>query len=105
MFSRFVSQLNIVYPDKEIDLTNDQEVNDEHLKDDLFDDQTVLELKNGIKIKRRSNAKIIRDVRFNRKSDEENYFREKLLLCYPWRNEESDLLGKFDTYIQHYDNF
>ena len=43
-------------------------------------------------------------MRFNKKSDEENYFREKLLLFHPWRNEESDLLGNFTTYKEHYES-
>ncbi|KAJ8048747.1 ATP-dependent DNA helicase PIF1 [Holothuria leucospilota] len=38
-------------------------------------------------IKKRSKAKIIRYVRYNKHSDSENYFREQLVLFIPWRKE------------------
>ena len=41
----------------------------------------------------RKKPKIIRYVKYNQKVDSENYFREQLLLFYPWRNEEKDLLN------------
>ena len=103
----YVSQLDVVYPKEENDNTFEDENNDDEISektdDNLFDDhETVLTLKNGIKIKRRSNHKIIRYVRFNPKSDEENHFREKLLLFFPWRDETTDLIGKCMTYREHY---
>ena len=47
---------------------------------------------------------MIRYVRYNKKKDPENYFREKLMLFMPWRNEAKDLLGTFDTYEAHYNS-
>ena len=123
----YVSQLNIVYPEG-MKTDMDDEVNDdismENENDDrpdmdneendtlvdnnvdkcFHDDMALITLKNGIKIKRRGTYKIIRYVRFNRNSDEENHFREKLLLFYPWRNEQNDLKGNFGTYKEHFES-
>ena len=48
--------------------------------------------------------RIIRYVKYNKKKDPENYFREQLMLFVPWRNEQKDLLGSFDTYEAHYNS-
>ena len=40
----------------------------------------------------------------NKKKDPENYFREKLMLFGPWRNEQKDMLGSFATYEAHYNS-
>ena len=68
----------------------------------LDESDTLLTLKNGIKIKQRKNSKILRYVRFNVRSDEENTFHEKLWLFLPWRNESADLISTYDTYKGHY---
>ena len=49
---------------------------------------------------------MIRYVKYNKKKDPENYFREQLMLFVPWRNEQKDLLGSFDTYMYeaHYNS-
>lgn len=39
---------------------------------------------------------------YNKDQDPENYFREQLMLFYPWRKEKEDLLGAFDNYENHY---
>ena len=107
----YVSRLEIVYPKEHIsDDSCDQDINDddydeETTADELFnDDKTIVVLKNGIKIRKRQTGQIIRYVRFNKKSDEENHFREKLLLFLPWRNEDTDLLADHSTYKNHYLN-
>ena len=104
----YVSQLEIVYPsdDDDNNCSTSQDINEDddlHLQEVFSDEQTVVVLKNGIKIRRRQNHKVIRYVRFNSKSDEENYFREKILLFLPWRNEATDLFGSYKTYKQHYE--
>ena len=50
----------------------------------------------------RTKPKIIRYVKYNQKVDPENYFREQLMLFYPWRKEETDLLNGHDTYDDHF---
>ena len=102
----YVSQLDIIYPHESKNEVH-EEVNDDtvintEIDQEFDDNQMVLTLRNGIKIRRRKKFKVIRYVRFNMKSDEENHYREKLLLFLPWRNEESDLLRNFATYKNHY---
>ena len=60
--------------------------------------------KNGTKYKKRKVPRIIRYVKYNKKKDPENYFREQLMLFVPWQNEQNDLLGSFDTYEAHYNS-
>ena len=102
----YVSQLEIVYLSDDDDITVLQDISkddDLHLQEVFSDEQTVVILKNGIKIRRPQSHKVILYVRYNSKSDEENYFREKILLFLPWRNEATDLFGCYKTYKQHYE--
>lgn len=55
-------------------------------------------MKDGSVLKRQKTQKILRYVRFNREQDPENYFREQLMLFFPWRNEDHDLKGNFASY-------
>eukprot|EP00105_Crassostrea_gigas_P014661 XP_011431404.1 PREDICTED: uncharacterized protein LOC105331065 [Crassostrea gigas] len=104
----YVSQLDVVFPkDTEKELF-ENEVNDDE-QDNRSDDEdnsdleftesdTLVTLRNGIKIKRRKLPRVIRYVRFNIKTDPENYYREKLMLFMPWRNESTDLISGMDTF-------
>ena len=38
------------------------------------------------------------DVCYNKENDPENFFREKLFLYHPWRDETSDFLGENGIY-------
>jgi hypothetical protein len=51
-------------------------------------------------IRRRKNPRIIRFRRYGEKEDPENYFREQIMLYYPWRNEDKEI-----TYIDHGERF
>ena len=62
-----------------------------------------IKLTNGITIKSRKNPRVIRYVRFKEKSDPEFFCREQLLLYWPWRNEQSNLLAGGESYKSHYD--
>ncbi len=44
----------------------------------------------------------IRFRRYNIHSDPSNWYRAKLMLYYPWYNEEVDLLAGHSTYAEHY---
>ena len=114
----YVSKVDVTYPkgnkfSEKVDDTNDDDsfVNssgDE--SDDSFDDNNsqssnlLFEAKNGTQYKKRKVQRIIRYVRYNRKRDPENYFREQLMLFVPWRNEQKDLIGSFGTYEARYDS-
>ena len=114
----YVSKVDVTYPKgnkfaEKVDDNNDDDsfVNssgDE--SDDSFDDNNsqssdlLFEAKNGTKYKKRKVPRIIRYVRYNRKRDPENYFREQLMLFVPWRNEQKDLIGSFGTYEARYNS-
>ena len=54
-------------------------------------------LKSGHILRLRKKNKVIRYVRFNLKTNADNYFRENLLLFAPWNNEE-ELKEGYDSY-------
>lgn len=43
-------------------------------------------------IRERTKPKVIRYRRYNLDIDADNYYREQLMLFYPWRNEQTDIL-------------
>ena len=124
----YVSKLNVYFPPSECilgnpyednyddDLTNgisgngakydesDDEDHDHDENDGVANDNALIniELKNGIKIKSRKVPRVIRFVRYSPEADPENYYREQLLLFWPWRNECKDLLHDSPTYSARY---
>ena len=118
----YVSKVDVIYPKEnkvltEIEVKNDDDVSENSSSDESIDTQEganigddplssdfLFKAKTGTVYKRRKVPKVIRYVRYNKKKDPENYFREKLMLFMPWRNEAKDLLGTFDTYEAHYNS-
>ena len=114
----YVSKVDIIYPkgNKFPEKVNDKNDDDgcdssssNESEDSLDDDNSQIsdllyKTKNGTKYKKRKVPRIIRYVKYNKKKDPENYFREQLMLFVPWRNEQRDLLGSFDTYEAHYNS-
>ena len=114
----YVSKVDIIYPkgNKVPEKVNDKNEDDRcdssssNESEDSLDDDNSLALdllyktKNGTKYKKRKVPRIIRYVKYNKKKDPENYFREQLMLFLPWRNEQKDLLGSCDTYETHYNS-
>ncbi len=104
----YVSQLDVIYPKSDKLLNediNEDDLDEKSVSDDDIDfaeDDTIVKLKNGIEIKRRKNYKVIRYVRYSKKSDPENHYRENMLLFSPWRNEHKDTMGGFETFKEHY---
>ena len=47
---------------------------------------------------------VIRFRRYNKDAEPSNWHRAKLMLYFPWYNEQSDLLGGCATYEEHYHN-
>ena len=72
--------------------------------DDSHSSDLLYRAKDGTKYKKRKVPRIIRYIKYNKKKDTENYFREQLMLFTPWRNEQKDLLGSFDTFEAHYNS-
>ena len=116
----YVSKVDVIYPkgdklpekfeeknDDEIDESSSSDENENCLQDEnnAYDSHTsvlLYEAKNGTKYKKRKVPRIIRYVRYNKKNDSENYYREQLMLFIPWRNEEKDLISGFETFEAHY---
>ena len=68
--------------------------NDDENDDELCDENTISKKHN----KKRSKARIIRSVWFNREKDPEKHFCELIMLFTPWRNEQTDFLGYCSSY-------
>ena len=45
---------------------------------------------------------MIRFRRYNKDAEPSNWYRAKLMLYYPWYNEQADLIGGYSTYEEHY---
>jgi len=76
---------------------------------DINDDDTEInnnlpheQILNCKKIKKRLKARIIRSVWFNKEKDSQKHFRELIMLFTSWRNENTDLLGNFPSYEDHF---
>ena len=114
----YVSKVDIIYPkgnkvpekvndkneDDRCDSSSSNESEDSHDDDNSLGSDLLYKTKNGTKYKKRKVPRIIRYVKYNKKKDPENFFREQLMLFVPWRNEQKNLLGSFDTYEAHYNS-
>jgi hypothetical protein len=86
-----------IRPSRELDIdnypleTNLGDINDDH-------DKNESEQNN----KRRTKARIIRSVCFNKNIDSENYYRELIMLFTSWRNEVTDLIKNYSSHEQHH---
>ena len=102
----FAAKLNIVYPKGFTDdestnnMDNDLPCND----DDEDNDQSVILLhcSNDVIFKKHQKVRIICYVNYSIKKDPENYYRERLVLFYPWKNESVDLIAGSNSYEDSY---
>ncbi len=81
------------------------ETEDKNNDDDLLDNENSLtSISQSPKntIKKRSQARIIRSVWFNKEAQPEKHYRELITLFTPWRNEQTDLMGSFSSFEEHY---
>ena len=116
----YVSKLNVIYLSKR-DTEESEEVESKVIEpnecnhDDNLDKAELLlgdltpssekinfTLPNGISFRERSNPRVIRYVRFSEKVDPEKAYRERLMLFFPWRDEQRDLLAGYDNFSGHY---
>ncbi|XP_071176458.1 uncharacterized protein [Mytilus edulis] len=109
----YVSQLELQYP-KTSESSDDHETEQQDHESESENEEAnadVIEeinnkiditLKNGIRIYQRKTHKVIRYVKYNYKTDSENFYRERLMLFYPWRNELSDLQCGHETFEKMY---
>ena len=61
-------------------------------------------LSDGKILYKRSKPKILRYVGFSLLNDPENFYREKLMLYYPWKGDEKNILGDFESYKERYEH-
>ena len=54
------------------------------------------------KMNKRKREAVIRFRQYNKDAEPSNWYRAKLMLYYPWYNEQADLLGGYSTYEEHY---
>jgi PIF1-like helicase/Helitron helicase-like domain at N-terminus/OTU-like cysteine protease/Helicase len=63
-----------------------------HVTDEeLIEDDALPEDKNDFEMRSRQKSKILRFCNFNKIQDEDNYYREQILLYLPWRNEQLEI--------------
>jgi hypothetical protein len=62
---------------------------------------TQITLTDGFgKMSKRTQQAVIR--KYNKDTDSSNWYRAKLMLYYPWFDEQADLLGGYPSYEAHY---
>ena len=79
-------------------LENEDEDND----DELLDDASSVTATSSKTVKKRTKARIIRSVWFNKESQPEKHYRELLMLFTSWKNEETDLMKDYLSFEEHY---
>ena len=67
------------------------------LESDTTSTQITLTDKFG-KMNKRKQQAVIRFRKYNKETDASNWYRAKLMLYYPWFDEQTDLLGGYPTY-------
>ena len=87
----FASLLQIIYPNC-ITLQDsfDDNVDDDVLDPDENTEKLMTELSSRIVIKQWQNPYVIHYRNYSKKTDPEDYYREKLMLIYHWRKEDID---------------
>lgn len=53
---------------------------------------------------KRAREAVIRFARFNKDKEPSNYYRAKLMLYYPWRNKDVDIIADCETYEERYND-
>ncbi|CAC5392355.1 unnamed protein product [Mytilus coruscus] len=84
---------------------NESESENEEANADVIEEnknKISITLKNDIRIYQRKTPKVIRYIKYNYKTDSKNFYRERLMFLYPWRNENSDLQCGYETYEKMY---
>jgi hypothetical protein len=80
------------------------ETEDENNDDELLNsNEHCLTSDSSIKsIKKRTQARIIRSVWFDKEAQPEKHYRELIMLFTPWRNEQTDLMRNYSSFEEHY---
>ena len=87
-------------------IKDDDDVDNDELPDTDSESSTCtkITLTGGYgQMQERKMPAVIRFRKYNKDSDASNWYRAKLMLYYPWYDEESDLLGGCTSYAEHYE--
>ena len=68
-----------------------------------YDSCTKIRLKDGLGYMQRRKQAILHVTRYKMQTQSEKYYHAKLILFYPWRNED-DLITGFNSYMESYIN-
>ena len=105
----YISQLQVNFP-KNIK-ENDEQYSDNESESSASENEEdtndgtkriKITLKNGVTIGHRKTCRVIRYASFNKNTNSENYFRERLMLFYPRREEGENLKKDCETVEQMY---
>jgi hypothetical protein len=94
--AEFAAWYEVSKTKKEKKNEDDSERNEgeENREQELFGKGSVISLKNGYGyIRKRNKAKVIRFVRYKLQQEPEMFYRECLMLYFPWRNESAELIN------------
>ena len=84
----------------ELDIDEEYNENDDNNEEDDYIEK--IKLNNGLgRMKKRKREAILRTRKYRVHSEPEKYYHSKLLLYYPWYNEE-EIISGFDTYQNSY---
>ena len=89
--------------DKDIDDSVPVVLEEEEINQDTLPKNIKLKNGKGLMHKRNRPA-VIRFRKLSVEKEPSNFYRAKLMLYCPWRNEETDLLNGFHDYKSHYDS-
>ena len=97
--AEFAANYDIKYS-QTVDEENDHTPNS--LQQEKVRQTRIINLKNGLgKMQKRSREAIIRFPKHNIEKDSEKYYRAKLMLYYPWR-QENNIIGESASYCDQY---
>ena len=91
-----------VKPNRQVDIDDlplETDFNDDNDDDNDWEEK---QKEKHVQNKKRSKARIIRSVCFNREVDSEKHYCELIMLFTSWRNEITDLLGSCSSYQEYY---
>ncbi|XP_062577467.1 uncharacterized protein LOC134239311 [Saccostrea cucullata] len=109
----FVSWFHVKYHKEKIKQNTSEELPENEPDEETSDDAISVTIdscvfaqsymfRNGTEIVKRKKTMVLRWVNFDVETDSEKHYRELLMLFTPWRNEEKDLISKYESFEARY---
>lgn len=88
---------------RDLAIVQDEDQNDDDVEiTETYDENSAkIQLSSGCFLRKRKKRKIMRSVRYNKRKDPEDHYRELLMLYMPWRSEEG-MIGQSESYEDQY---